>query len=398
MLYRLHNPIKNYAWGSKTSLTEMFGFTNNHHMHMPQAEVWMGAHPGGSSTITVNGNAILLNEWIARAPEKILGERVYRNFGRLPYLLKLLAVEKPLSIQVHPEKTKALAGFLRENDQGIPLNAPHRNYKDANHKPELVYTLTPFLAMNAFRPLDEVVSLFEQSGCTDLLEPLVSLARCPDAKHLRHFFRLVMTLNGENKHRVLAQLLENVTEKGHDENTCRAFRTVSSLAMDYPNDIGLFSPLFLNVIELASGEAMFLNAETPHTYLKGTGIEVMANSDNVLRAGLTSKYVDIEELLANTRCESIPARELRTPPLCNKDICHFPVPVADFRFSIITVNTGQHNQKIDSVEMLLCIEGKMTVTSGGQELTLQPGDCGLVAASSKQYALTGKGKTVRISV
>ncbi len=400
MLYRLHNPIQNYAWGSTTALTKLFGINNE--SGEPQAEIWMGAHPNGCSAINTDDHELLLSDLIDHNPENVLGERVYRIFGELPYLLKILAADKPLSIQVHPEKSRAEVGFARENQLGIPLNASQRNYKDANHKPELVYALTPYLAMNAFRPIDEIIALFEQSGCTTLAQPVADLKAHPDADHLREFFRFILTLTGEQKHDALHQLLTNITEKGNSVIARQAFATVAMLAEHYPGDVGLFSPLFLNVIELAPGEAMFLDAETPHAYLRGTGIEIMANSDNVLRAGLTPKHMDVEELIANTRFIPVPASELLTRPERDGNISRFPVPVNDFKFEIITLPPSDATERqiifVDSAEIVLCIAGSVNVHSSDGQLTLAVGESAFVEACTGQYELSGCGQLVRITV
>ena len=401
MLYNLQNPIQNYAWGSTTALTELFGIANPN--QEPQAEVWMGAHPNGCSQVVVDGQPMLLSKLISDAPEKVLGEQAYQAFGGLPYLLKLLAAEQPLSVQVHPEKSKAQAGFNREVAQGIPLGASYRNFKDANHKPELVYALTPYLAMNAFRPVAEIVDLFEQSGCTLLFDWVVRLKTTPDAQHLQGFFHYILSLTGDEQQDVLGQLLDNVAGKGRDDNARLAFKTVAMLEQFYPWDIGLFSPLFLNVIELAPGEAMFLQAETPHAYLRGTGVEIMANSDNVLRAGLTPKHIDVDELIANTRFESIPAAELLTKPVLNGNVARFPVPVDDFKFEIITLNNDvtsdtRHRQTVTSAEILLAIAGEITVEMKGISLSLKAGESAFVEAYAEGYQVTGIGQWVRVSV
>ena len=400
MLYNLQNPIQNYAWGSTTALTELFGIANPN--QEPQAEVWMGTHPNGCSTVVVDGQPVLLSKLISDAPEKVLGEQTYKAFGGLPYLLKLLAAEQPLSVQVHPEKSKAQAGFNREMEQGIPLGASYRNFKDANHKPELVYALTPYLAMNAFRPVAEIVELFEQSGCTQLLDRVANLKSTPDAQHLQDFFHYILSLTGDEQQDALGQLLDNVANKGCDENTRLAFKTVAMLEQFYPWDIGLFSPLFLNVIELAPGEAMFLQAETPHAYLRGTGVEIMASSDNVLRAGLTPKHIDVEELIANTRFESIPATELLTKPVLTGNVARFPVPVDDFKFEIVALNDVStdtcHRQTVSSAEMLLAIAGEITVQINGTALSLKAGESAFVEACAEAYQVTGIGQWVRVCV
>ncbi len=398
MIYRLQNPIQNYPWGSTTALTELFGIDNA--SREPQAEIWMGAHPNGCSSVKVHDRDTLLSDLITQAPEKVLGATVNKTFGGLPYLLKILAAAEPLSIQVHPEKSKAEAGFERENHRGIPLTANHRNYKDPNHKPELIYALTPYLAMNAFRPIDETIELFEVADCSSLMAAMSELKGHTDADHLQKFFCFILKLDGKQKKEALQQLLNGLESKGHNDLHRTAFATVSLLAEYYPDDIGLFSPLFLNVIELKPGEAMFLNAETPHAYLRGTGIEIMANSDNVLRAGLTPKHMDVEELIANTRFKSIPASELLTKPEQNGMVTQFPVPVSDFIFEIVTLgkDSDLHKQHVDGPEILLCIAGSISVTRGKTILTLTVSESCFVEACTDDYQLSGCGQVVRISV
>ncbi len=394
MLYRLQNIIQDYAWGSTTSMKELFGIANNE--GRPQAEMWMGAHPNGCSTVEKGNKSILLSDLINENPAQVLGNRVYRQFGELPYLLKILAADKPLSIQVHPKKSKAAAGFARESALGLPINAVNRNYKDANHKPELVYALTPYKAMNGFRVIDDIITLFEQANVELLSEQIAELKTNPDSEHLQAFFKCLMSLEGKLKDKALDQLMTSIEEKGTDEAAQCAFATIKDFAKEYPGDIGLFSPLLLNLIVLQPGEAMFLEAETPHAYIKGTGVEVMANSDNVLRAGLTPKYMDIPELVANTQFTSIPYDDLRTEPVVAGNTEQFPVPVPDFAIQVSTLKDDTITNQTDSAEILLCLNGEVTVSSNDIELTLKPAESAFIEAQAKCYQLAGKGKIVRI--
>ncbi len=400
MLYSLKNPIQNYAWGSKTSLMELFGIAND--KQEPQAEIWMGAHPNGCSKVSVDGQDVLLSDLIASNPTQIIGEHQQQTYGGLPYLLKLLAAETPLSIQVHPEKSRAAAGFARENELGMPADAPNRNYRDGNHKPELVFALTRYKAMNAFRPMDEIVALFEQSGCTVLAEQVSALKSNQTSDQLAIFFRFILTLEGELKETALAQLFDNIEGKGDHSNICDPFRTAVELAQEYPGDVGLFSPLMLNVVELQPGQAMFLDAETPHAYLKGTAVEIMANSDNVLRAGLTPKHMDVNELVSNTRFVPVPAANLLTAPVVDGVVSRFPVPVGDFRFEVITLDMADaershHTQQVSGAEIVLCIKGDITVVAGNTELTLPAGESAFITADTEQFQVKGNGQLVRIS-
>ena len=396
MLYRLTNPIQDYAWGSTTSMSELFGIANNE--GKPQAEMWMGTHPNGCSTVEKDGKTTLLSDLVAANPIQVLGENVHKQFGaELPYLLKILAAAKPLSIQVHPEKSKATAGFARENEIGMAPNAANRNYKDGNHKPELVYALTPYKAMNGFRVIEETVALFEQAGVAVLNDQVSELKANPDAEHLEVFFKSLLSMEGELKDKALDQLMTGIENKGSDVAAKFAFATIKDFAEEYPGDVGLFSPLMLNLIILQPGEAMFLHAETPHAYLHGTGVEIMANSDNVLRAGLTPKYMDIPELVANTQFNPIQYKDLRTAPVVAGTTEQFPVPVNDFAIEVTNVDGQTITNKADSAEILLCLSGEIQVSSNGINLTLKSAESAFIEAQAKDYQFEGNGKVVRIS-
>ena len=396
MLYRLTNPIQDYAWGSTTSMNELFGITNDE--GKPQAEMWMGTHQNGCSTVEKDGSTTLLSDLVAANPIQVLGENVHKQFGaELPYLLKILAAAKPLSIQVHPEKSKAAAGFARENEMGLAPNAANRNYKDGNHKPELVYALTPYKAMNGFRVIEETVALFEQADVEAINDLVTELKANPDAEHLERFFKSLLSMDGELKDKALDQLMTGIENKGSDEAAKFAFATIKDFAEEYPGDVGLFSPLMLNLIVLQPGEAMFLHAETPHAYLNGTGVEIMANSDNVLRAGLTPKYMDIPELVANTQFSPIQYKDLRTAPVIAGTTEQFPVPVNDFAIEVTNVDGQTITNKVDSAEILLCLSGEVQVSSNGINLTLTSAESAFIEAQAKDYQFEGNGKVVRIS-
>lgn len=402
MLYRLTNPIQDYVWGSTTSMSELFGIANDE--GKPQAEMWMGAHPNGCSTVEKDGKTTLLSDLVSANPEQVLGEKVYQRFGaELPYLLKILAAAKPLSIQVHPEKSRAAAGFARENGMGLAANAANRNYKDGNHKPELVYALTPYKAMNGFRVIEETVALFEQAEVPVLDDMVAELKANPDAEHLEVFFKSLLSMEGELKDKALDQLMTGIDAKGSGATAVTeaaakfAFATIKDFAEEYPGDVGLFSPLMLNLIVLQPGEAMFLHAETPHAYLNGTGIEIMANSDNVLRAGLTPKYMDIPELVANTQFTPIQYKDLRTAPVVAGGTNQFPVPVDDFAIEVTDIDGQIVENKVDSAEIILCLKGEVAITCHGQSLTLRPAESAFIEARAGAYQCEGSGQFVRIN-
>ncbi|EBF3765748.1 mannose-6-phosphate isomerase, partial [Salmonella enterica subsp. enterica serovar Reading] len=280
-MQKLINSVQNYAWGSKTALTELYGIANP--QQQPMAELWMGAHPKSSSRITTaNGETVSLRDAIEKNKTAMLGEAVANRFGELPFLFKVLCAAQPLSIQVHPNKRNSEIGFAKENAAGIPMDAAERNYKDPNHKPELVFALTPFLAMNAFREFSDIVSLLQPVAGAH--SAIAHFLQAPNAERLSQLFASLLNMQGEEKSRALAVLKAALNSQQGEP-----WQTIRVISEYYPDDSGLFSPLLLNVVKLNPGEAMFLFAETPHAYLQGVALEVMANSDNVLRAGLTPK-------------------------------------------------------------------------------------------------------------
>ncbi|MGF1729045.1 mannose-6-phosphate isomerase, class I [Photobacterium kasasachensis] len=387
--FRMHNVIQDYAWGSTTSIESLFGIANPE--GNPQAEIWMGAHPNGCSQIDVEGEITRLADFIAADKAATIGVDTDNQFGELPYLFKVLAAEKALSIQVHPSKAQAEVGFAKEQDAGIPLSAGHRNYKDPNHKPELVYALTPYQAMNGFREIDQIVSLFRCLEIADLHELVVALEENQNETGLRQFFEAMLSLQGEVKETALAGLLAYAEQHKDDE----LFALILELAGQYPGDIGLFSPLMLNVLTLQPGEAMFLHACTPHAYINGTGLEIMANSDNVLRAGLTPKHIDIAELVASTRFVPMPEDKLLLAPDVSEGGLHYPIPVPDFKFSVYH---SQQNIALTatSAEILFAIDGAVTVThASGETLTIEKGESVFIPTNAKGYTASSTGRFAR---
>ena len=386
-MQKLNNSLQNYAWGSKTALTELYGIENP--QGLPMAELWMGAHPKSPTTVEVNGEVRSLREIIDADKVAMLGKAVAERFGELPFLFKVLCADQPLSIQVHPSKAAAEQGFARENAAGIPLSAAERNYKDANHKPELVYALTPFQAMNGFRELHEIVSLLEPVAGAH--PQIAHFLENTDEANLAKLFATLLSLQDEAKSRAIG-----VMKSALNGREGEPWQTIKSIAIDYPDDSGLFSPLLLNVITLQPGEAMFLFAETPHAYLKGVALEVMANSDNVLRAGLTPKFIDIPELLANLKFQAKPAATLLTQPQRDGETLNFPIPVEDFAFAIHGLSAAPQALAQNSAALLFCIEGQAIIEKSGQQLVLKPGESCFVAANESPVNAAGTGRLARV--
>ncbi|HAT1647440.1 TPA: mannose-6-phosphate isomerase [Raoultella planticola] len=387
-MQKLINSVQNYAWGSHTALTELYGIANPD--NLPMAELWMGAHPKSSSQILdADGRPQALRQIIDGDKSALLGDKVAQRFGELPFLFKVLCAAQPLSIQVHPNKQASEIGFAKENAAGIPLDAAERNYKDPNHKPELVFALTPFLAMNAFREFNEIAALLQPVASA---HPAIGeFLSYPDAEHLSQLFAGLLNMQGEEK----AQALR-VLQAALDNQQGEPWQTIRLIAEFYPDDSGLFSPLLLNVVKLNPGEAMFLFAETPHAYLQGVALEVMANSDNVLRAGLTPKYIDIPELVANVQFVAKPADELLTQPVKHAAELDFPIPVDDFAFSLHDLSAQESTLDQQSAAIIFCVEGEAVLRKGEQRLTLKTGESAFIGCNESPVAVSGSGRLARV--
>ncbi|NUL35258.1 mannose-6-phosphate isomerase [Kosakonia sacchari] len=387
-MQKLINSVQNYAWGSKTALTDLYGIANPD--NLPMAELWMGAHPKSSSKVQdASGQTRALREVIDQDKTRLLGSAVANRFGELPFLFKVLCADQPLSIQVHPNKKNSETGFAKENAAGIPLDAAERNYKDPNHKPELVFALTPFLAMNAFREFSDIVSLLQPVAGAH--PAIAHFLQAPGAERLSELFAALLNMQGEEKSRALA-----VLKSALGNHSGEPWQTIRLISEFYPDDSGLFSPLLLNVVKLNPGEAMFLFAETPHAYLQGVALEVMANSDNVLRAGLTPKYIDIPELVANVKFTPKPASELLTQPTQHGAALDFPIPVDDFAFSLHDLSSKETQLAQQSAAIVFCVEGEAVLSKASQQLVLKAGESAFIAADESPVDVSGTGRVARV--
>lgn len=294
----LRNAVRPYAWGSRTAIADLLGrpVPTPH----PEAELWMGAHPGDPSKLVLpDGSEASLLQLLEDDPAHHLGDRCTDRWGcRLPFLLKVLAADEPLSLQAHPSAAQAAEGFAREERADIPRNAPDRNYPDPTAKPELICALTEFHALAGFRDAHRTVRLLGELDVPSLRAHTALLEEQPDENGLRALFTTWITLPEHYLRDLLPELLEacvrHVREHGEFALECR---TVLELGEAYPNDAGVLASLLLNRLVLQPGEAIYLPAGNLHAYLHGTGVEILANSDNILRCGLTPKHVDVPELL-----------------------------------------------------------------------------------------------------
>ncbi|MBW5486412.1 mannose-6-phosphate isomerase, class I [Streptomyces bambusae] len=381
---RLTNTVRPYAWGSTTAIPELLGVEPTGE---PQAEMWMGAHPGAPSRIDRGTGEQALSDTIAADPEGELGAAAVAKFGpQLPFLLKILAAGAPLSLQVHPDLAQAAEGFADEEARGIPVDAGHRNYKDANHKPELICALTPFDGLCGFRPPLEAADLL--SGLdVDSLKPYVDLLHAhPEEAALREVLTAVLTADREEMAATVAEAAAAAERLGGP------YAPYAPLAHHYPGDPGVIAAMLLNHVRLQPGEAMYLGAGIPHAYLDGLGVEIMANSDNVLRCGLTPKHVDVPELLKIVRFEPADPNVLR-PEGNGEEV--YETPIDEFRLSRYDLAPGAAPTGVPAgaPQILLCTAGSPQV--GNEKLA--PGESVFVPASER-VELSGSGTVFRATV
>jgi mannose-6-phosphate isomerase len=328
-----------------------------------------------------------------------LGQQTNADFkGRLPFLFKILAAASPLSIQAHPNLAQAAHGYAAEEAAGVPFDARHRNYKDPNHKPELICALTPFWALKGFRAPDAISELFGQYNLQCLQDIVAPLTQ--DASNgLETFFRGLMTLPTERVHEALqcalaaAERNDTNTDPVIDEWLCKLHAT-------YPGDVGVLAPLYLHLLQLQPGEALYLGAGELHAYVEGTGIEIMANSDNVLRGGLTPKHVDINELLKVLDFVPTPPERLQPRPNDNPAEVIYHTPAPEFQLSRITLQETHYTSPTSrSVEIFICIEGNAAFQPAeGPTESLQRGRVLLVPAAQPSYTLSGSAVLYKATV
>ncbi|WP_374774273.1 mannose-6-phosphate isomerase, class I [Streptomyces sp. NBC_01310] len=381
---RLTNTIRPYAWGSTTALPALLGVEPTGE---PQAELWMGAHPGAPSRIDRGAGERALSDVIAADPEGELGAATVAKFGpRLPFLLKILAAGAPLSLQVHPDLAQAKAGFEDEERRGIPIDAAHRNYKDPNHKPEMICALTPFDGLCGFRPPLEAAELLAGLE-VDSLKPYVDLLHAhPEEAALREMLTAVLTADRVEMAHTVHEVAAAVERLGGP------YAPYATLVHDYPGDPGVIAAMLLNHVRLQPGEAMFLGAGVPHAYIDGLGVELLANSDNVLRAGLTPKHVDVPELLKIAKFEPDDPSVLR-PEGNGEEV--YEVPIDEFRLSRFLLAPGGASRVLphETPQILLCTAG----SPKAGELPLGPGESVFVPAGEK-VELSGTGTVFRATV
>jgi mannose-6-phosphate isomerase len=401
-IYLLENTIQKYDWGSSESIASFLGRENTG--DEPWAELWMGAHPKAPSVAvdTESGVRTRLDDLIASDPTRILGSTVATRFdGKLPFLFKVLSAAKPLSIQAHPTKLKAEHGFDKEERAGIPLDAAERNYRDRNHKPETVVAMTEFEGMCGFRPIPEIIADVRLLSPRLWNQRIARLEAEPGKLEMSVFFYTVVSMGGEQKANTLAfskaKCERIVADTSLSEQRKGPFGLVLELMKEYPGDIGALAPLVLNLFHLQQGQGLNLMAGVPHAYLSGTAFEIMANSDNVLRGGLTSKHIDIPELISVLGFQSETCSPIE-PVRAQDGFLAYPSSFPDYALAKADINNSltmrtKSGSAAGVPEIVLCTDGALELShERGAALHLHRGDSVFITADEGRCELSGDGQ------
>ena len=382
---RLTGVIQPYAWGSRTAIPGLLGTEPTGE---PQAELWLGAHPLAPSI--VDGEP--LDKVVAYDPVGVVGRAAVGAFGpRLPFLLKIIAAEQPLSLQAHPSRQQAEAGYAREQAAGVPRDAPHRTYRDGWPKPELLCALAETEALCGFGEPHETYQMFQRLAVDDALTLVAPLADAdlPAPDRLRAVFSRLLRL-GPDERTVISEIVQAAEAMQGADDLARFWRTACELNTYYPGDPGVLAALLMNRITLQPGDALFMPSGNLHAYLSGGGIEIMANSDNVMRGGLTPKYVNVDELLAIL--DFTPGlRSLITPIEESRGVWRYPTPAPEFAlWRLEPQGEPVAVPAAGSGRVLLVTDGEFTALSATAELDLVRGQSALLTAG-EEARLTGRG-------
>lgn len=372
----------------------------------PEAEIWLGAHPADSAHVVHEGGSTPLLTLIDGDPGTHLGGSAQHFESRLPYLLKLLAAEEPLSLQAHPSSAQAREGFARENAAGVPIDSPVRNYRDPNHKPELIVALTEFEALAGFRRPTDTVELLDALAVPALGGYRTLLAAQPDASGLRTVFTSWITLPGQALDDILPAVAQGCIDylsgpaRSDGGRFAAEARTLLELGESYPGDAGVLAALLLNRVTLTPGQGLYLDAGNLHAYLRGTGVEIMANSDNVLRGGLTPKHVDVPELLRVLDFEPADLSPI-TPGADDRPTYMYSTPAPEFALSRTAVAAGETVAVPGSgPRILLCTSGTVVAATKGTQfgLTVPQGSSAWIPAADESVTVTAESGEAEVFV
>jgi mannose-6-phosphate isomerase len=389
-IYPIEGKVQHYDWGGRKFIPDLLG-ENNTNLHY--AEYWLGAHGNAPSILTTQNGKIPLDLYLHQNLTESLGVSVASLYGTLPYLFKVLDVEKMLSIQVHPSRDSAERGFERENKIGISLTAKNRNYKDTNHKPEIMVALSEFWLLHGFLEPKKLIHNLENT------KELRFLLNSFGSNDYFELYKKVMEFTQEEVNDILHPLVQRILPKFLNNELHKnspdywAAKAVDNQTLHI--DRGLFSIYFFNILKVSEGEAIFQGAGLPHTYLEGKNMELMANSDNVLRGGLTRKHIDIEELLNNIKFEeTIPTILNGTQNKDNAEVV-YKTNAKDFELCKIKLSPSEtHHSTSTSVEILIALEGAATIIENSKQITLNKGKSVLIVANTSYKITTPKGVVI----
>lgn len=388
-IFALQGKVQQYQWGGFTYLPRLLSRSNEE--QQPFAEYWLGAHVQAPALVAGNGG---LDSLLKVHPE-MLGKKVQQLFGQLPYLLKILDVKDMLSIQVHPTRKDAIVGFDRENAAGVPLSAPHRNYKDNNHKPELMAALGEFWLLHGFRASASMVNALQEHPELHFLLPIFKKG------DYAAIYRTVMEMDQAAVNQQLQSLLDRIIPLYQADRLSKSspdfWAARAALTFNQPGNIdrGIFSVYLLNLVQLHKGEAIFQDAGILHAYLEGQNVELMANSDNVLRGGLTPKHIDVPELMKHVRFEPVVPAVMKGE-IVNGYEKRFPTPAADFELHELHLDPGdRYPVQAATADIFIVLEGEVIVeTTEGPQLTAGKGHSFLLVEGAVADLVSGSGALV----
>ena len=401
-MVKIKGVVQHYSWGGTQFITDLLSLENPD--QKSHAEYWLGAHPKAPSLAETPDATIPLNQLIDNATEQVLGKAVVEKFGnRLPFLFKVLDARDMLSIQVHPSREQAKTGFERENQAGIPLDAPHRNYKDDNHKPEVHVALTDFWMLHSFREPDEIEHILTSTPEFNEFLPYYT------DKDIKSLYSHIMQLSQADVDRILNPLINRLLPKYHNRELPRdnpdywaVLASIKFPLEDGHRDRGIFSIYLFNLVHLKPGEGTFQDAGIPHAYLQGVNMELMASSDNVLRGGLTPKHIDVPELLNTLVFTGGHPQIIRGKEISNMETV-YTTTAPDFELSRLQIDKSHRWQSTEEhgPEILLVLKGKVEVCGKNNAFTCHPGEAFFVPADlpyslkTEQSALLYKASVPR---
>ena len=387
----LSGTVKHYDWGGYTFIPSLLNVSN--YEQKPFAEYWLGVHPQAENlAIQSDRSVILLRDYFSTKPSVALGEEVAKRFDNLPYLVKVLDVKDMLSIQVHPSKAQAEIDFLEENKKGIPLDSPLRNYKDKNHKPELMVAIGDFWLLHGFKPEKEISTTLQS------IPELRGLLSVFEKESYRGLYKKIMEMPQAHVNLQLEPLIDRLIPLYKDGKLKKsdagywAAKAAISFSKPGKADRGIYSIFLFNLVALHSGDAIFQDAGVPHAYLEGQNVEIMASSDNVLRGGLTTKHIDVAELLKHIKCEA-------TYPRIDKGEKHgaefiYKTPAPDFQLSSFVLNEDEEvSFTTGTAEVMLLISGEVKVSNDNGTVTLKKGQPSAIAVAGQTINIVAKQRS-----